>query len=166
MTKEPSADPAAKKLWDMVDAIKVAMMTTLTDGVMRSRPAACVQMDRRAELWFFTLAPADKAGSGAQRVNLGFVDTANEDYVSLSGTATIVRDRELVRKLWTEDQTVWFPKGCDDPDLALLRVDVEEAEYWDRPSRAQVGAFGLVKAIVDETPDLAENRKLTFAGAR
>ena len=25
----------------------------------------------------------------------------------------------------------WFPKGEDDPDIAVLRVDVSEADYWE-----------------------------------
>jgi general stress protein 26 len=39
----------------------------------------------------------------------------------------------------------WFPDGLDDPDLALLRVHVEAAEYWDSPSSTMVHIVGFVR---------------------
>jgi general stress protein 26 len=27
----------------------------------------------------------------------------------------------------------WFPRGLEDPDLALLEVRIDKAEYWDEP---------------------------------
>jgi hypothetical protein len=26
---------------------------------------------------------------------------------------------------------IWFPRGLDEPDIALLRVEIESAEYWN-----------------------------------
>ena len=46
----------------------------------------------------------------------------------------------------------WFPKGQDDPDIALLEVRVEMAEYWDAPSSAMVHAYGYVKAVTTGKP--------------
>ena len=74
----------------------------------------------------------------------------------------MVRDRAKAKELWSEEQRIWFPGGIDDPDLALLKVKVEQAEYWDKPTSAMVAAQGLVRAVADETPDLGENEKLTF----
>lgn len=59
-------------------------------------------------------------------------------YASLSGSATIVRDRDRVRALWSESFRPWFPDGPDQRDLALVRVDPQVGEYWD-----QRGATGL-----------------------
>jgi general stress protein 26 len=28
----------------------------------------------------------------------------------------------------------WFPKGEDDPEIAVLRVDVREGEFWQASS--------------------------------
>ena len=45
-------------------------------------------------------------------------------YVSVSGTASISRDREKMKELWSPIHKAWFPKGLDDPNIALLRVEV------------------------------------------
>jgi hypothetical protein len=60
----------------------------------------------------------------------------------------------------------WFPDGLGDPDLALLRVRVEKAEYWDAPSSKMVQLAGFVKAIVtgQRADDLGENEKIDLKG--
>lgn len=158
----------ARKLWDMVDQIRVAMLTTVDGGVLRSRPMECMQADGNGVLWFFTNISSHKTSevSAQQQVNLGFADTTKQNYVSISGRASVVRDQAKAKELWTEDQRAWFPRGLDDADLGLLRVEVEQAEYWDRPSAEMVGAQGLVKAMADETPDLGENQKVNLEPAR
>jgi general stress protein 26 len=70
-------------------------------------------------------------------------------FVSLSGTARIVRDRALIARLWKSSWKVWFPKGKDDPALCLLRVDPTEAAYWDMSGSAGVRyVFEMAKAYV------------------
>jgi hypothetical protein len=55
----------------------------------------------------------------------------------------------------------------DDPDLALLRVDVERAEYWDAPSGTMAEIAGFVKAAVTRRPaDIGENEKVEFKAGR
>jgi general stress protein 26 len=164
---QPKDRPAqkAQKLWQMVQDAKIAMLTTRDAGRLRCRPMECLQVDQETgTLWFFTGASSPKTGEvdGEREVALGFADKAQQNYVSISGVATLVRDRAKARELWTEEQRAWYPKGLDDPELTLLKVRVEQAEYWDRPTGEMVAAQGLVRAIADETPDLGENEKLTF----
>jgi general stress protein 26 len=49
-----------------------------------------------------------------------------------------VRDTEKMRALWSSGLDRWFPRGLDDPDLALLEVRIDKAEYWDRPREENV----------------------------
>lgn len=158
----------ADKLWQMVQDIRIAMLITRDGGVLRGRPMECVQAEPSGTLWFFTGASSPKAGEvdDQREVALAFIDKPEQNYVSVSGRAVVVRDRAKARALWTEDQRVWYPDGLDDPDLALLKVTVERAEYWDRPTSEMVAAQGLVRAIADETPDLGENEKLSFGRSR
>jgi general stress protein 26 len=163
--RKAGKDDSARKLWRIVGDTKIAMLTTEDDGVLRSRPMECVQVDEEgAILWFFTGASSPKTAEvrADRAVNLSLVDKPNQNYVSLSGRATIVRDRAKAKELWSEEQRAWYPGGVDDPELALLKVTVEQAEYWDKPTSAMVAAQGLVRAVADETPDLGENEKLTF----
>ena len=159
-----SKDDSVRKLWQLVGEIRIAMLTTEDNGVLRSRPMECIQVEESGTLWFFTAASSPKIAEMREEreVNLSLVDKPNQNYVSLSGRATIVRDRAKAKELWSEEQRVWFPGGVDDPELALLKVKVEQAEYWDKPTSAMVAAQGLVRAVADETPDPGENEKLTF----
>jgi general stress protein 26 len=53
-----------------------------------------------------------------------------------------------MKELWSPLHKAWFPKGLEDPKIALLRVDVDRAEYWDAPSSAAVRLFGFAKAVL------------------
>ena len=54
-----------------------------------------------------------------------------------------------------------FPKGLEDPDLALLRIDIEKAEYWDSPGTVVGRAYAIAKALVTGDKDATgDNVKL------
>jgi hypothetical protein len=63
------------------------------------------------------------------------------------GTARLFRDPEKMRQLWTPWVEPWFPYGLDDPDLGLLEVTVEDAEYWHAPASRMQRLFGLASAL-------------------
>jgi general stress protein 26 len=145
------------KLWDLIKDVKIAMLTTLDtrEGRLRSRPLVTLEADREGgDLWFFTAADSEKVSEieSEWRVNLSYANPAREIYVSVSGVAELVVDRDRIRRLWSPVQLVWFPKGVDDPRLALLRVRIVMAEYWDGPAtlagKAISIAAGIAKAVV------------------
>jgi general stress protein 26 len=141
----------SQHLWDLIKSIKVAMLTTEDPGGgLRSRPMATQQAEFEGDLWFFTRASSSKSNEAQMHpsVNLSYADPAGNKYVSVSGTAEIVRDPAKNKELWNPIYKAWFPKGLDDPDLALLRVHVEGAEYWDSPSSTMVQIAGFLKAMV------------------
>ena len=113
------------KLWSLVDDIKTGMMTSRDGQHLRSRPMRGHADRDSRELWFFT-----KSGEieSDHQVNLAYARPDKEEYVSLSGRASLVHDRERVDRLWSPYVAAWFPQGKGDPDLALIRVDVEQAE--------------------------------------
>ena len=53
---------------------------------------------------------------------------------------------------WNPILKAWFPKGLDEPDIALLKVAVEQAEYRDTASSKMVQPAGFVKAVVTGRP--------------
>jgi general stress protein 26 len=153
------------QLKSLIEDIKVGMLTTEDDdGTLRSRPLQTVGVDDDGSLWFFTSATSPKVAESKAdggRVNLSYANPGKHDYVSVSGKATLTRDREKMKQLWTKWVEAFFPKGLNDPDLALLRVDIEKAEYWDAPGSAIGRAYGLAKALTTgKTDALGENRKV------
>jgi len=162
----PDREEAIAKLRDLIKGIDIAMLTTIdtTDGTLRSRPMSTngdVEFD--GDIWFFTYASAHKVDEieANPQVNAAFARPDKQDYVSLSGKAELVKDRTKIEELWKPQLKAWFPKGTDDPDIALLKVSVEKAEYWDAPASVVAHAIGLVKAtLTGKQPQLGEDVKL------
>ena len=138
-----------RKLATMIRGIKVAMLTTMgPDRSLHSRPMVSQEVDFDGALWFFTQAGSEKTGEIRQNplVNASYVCTEEHHYVSLTGHASVVQDRDKMEELWSPSYRAWFPQGLDDPQLALLRVDVEQAEYWDMLSSSMVNLLDLERA--------------------
>lgn len=146
---------AIKKLGGMIKSTKFAMLTTIAeDGTLHSRPMATQQQEFDGDLWFFTGASSDKVHQAQQhqQVNVAYSDPDDMQFVSIIGTAQLVRDQAKIKELWNPIYKAWFPKGLEDPELALLKVNVEGAEYWDTPSGKMVQLVGFVKAVVTGQP--------------
>jgi general stress protein 26 len=96
------------------------------------------------DLWFFTKRDSRKFDElkADARVNLSFCDLKENNFVSLTGLASFVEDRNKMKQLWKPILRTWFPEGPEDPDLALFNVRCDEAEYWDGPS-----GLGMVLAL-------------------
>lgn len=150
MAQQADSDAIAK-LAKMIKGIRIAMFTTAgSDGELRSRPMATQQTDFDGNLWFFTDSDSGKVDEvGRERhVNVSYADPSDNRYVSVSGRASVVHDREKVKELWSPIHKAWFPNGPDDPNLTLLKVEVEQAEYWDAPSSKVVQLIGFAKATL------------------
>ncbi|TYR32297.1 pyridoxamine 5'-phosphate oxidase family protein [Mesorhizobium microcysteis] len=154
-----------KKLYEMIDDIKIAMLTTVEKGgALHARPMANQAADKSGTLWFFT----EKDGGVAKnvkanpRVSLGYAGSGA--YVAVSGNAEMIHDRKKIDALWSEEVKAWFPDGKDDPNLALLKVDPEVGEYWSFPSAPVSRAIGYVKAKLtgEAVDDIGENKKLAL----
>jgi general stress protein 26 len=96
-----------------------------------------------------------------REVNLSYAHVDKQHFLSVSGTAQTLRDQEKMKQLWTPWAQPWFPQGVDDPDLALLKVAISHAEYWDAPGSTAKRLYGLAKAIVSgNTEGLGQHRKV------
>lgn len=156
-------------LENLIRGISIAMMTTVCkDGSLFSRPMATQEPHFDGGLWFFTKADSAKVGEVDEegQVNLTYENSTESIYVSLSGRATLVQDRQLIEELWHEDLRAWFPEGINDPLLVLLRVDVEKWAYWDSKSSAMSEHAGTLKdAPAESIPaDLGDHRRVDVSG--
>jgi len=136
---------------------------TNADGTLHSRPMSTQRVETDGDLWFFTRASAPKVGEieREHQVNVSYAKPGDQRYVSVSGRAVVVRDRAKIEELWNPVLKAWFPKGLEDPDIALLKVSAERAEYWDSPSSAVAHAVSFIKAVVTGTPaNPGENEKI------
>lgn len=162
---EDKKQESIEKLKSMLEDIDFCMLTTMDGGSLRSRPMSTQEMDENGELWFFTSDKTHKVDEIAKddRVNAAYSKPNDNVYVSVSGRASIVKDRAKIEELWNPILKAWFPDGLDDPHLTLLKVTVEEAEYWDSPNSTLVQIAGFVKALVTgQQAKGGENEKISL----
>jgi general stress protein 26 len=122
-----------QKVYEMLESVESAMLVTHNpDGILDARPMRVADVEPAGSLWFMTSRSSRKVCEIEKdsRVLLVYQDPSGQ-YLSIAGTARIVDDGPRTRRFWKEPYKVWFPNGPDDPDLVLLSVDPEVAEFWD-----------------------------------
>lgn len=158
---------ARDKLWDLIKDIRIAMMTTQDDDVLRARPMQGYQDSFDGTLWFFSRLSSHKRLEieREHQVCLAYADPDHQRYVSVSGVASLEKDKARAKALWNKYAAAWFPEGLDDPDLVLIRVRTEQAEYWDSAASRAVQLYRVAKArLTGERPYGGENEKLDLTG--
>ncbi|QKG52560.1 pyridoxamine 5'-phosphate oxidase family protein [Hymenobacter sp. BRD67] len=140
-----------KKLFEKIKDVRIAMLTTFDEHhTLHSRPMATIKPEADGSLLFFTDKESAKVYEVKKdnQVNLSYSDPSANTYASISGRASAYRDEAKIAELWTEPMRGWFPKGKDDPNIMILQVDIDKAEYWDSPSSLLVQAYAYARAVV------------------
>lgn len=162
-----SPDEAREKVWELIKDIRICQLVTQDEsGRLYARPMSAMEHDNEGNLWFFTALDSPKAREiqSNPSVLLSYSDADKNNYVSISGNAAIVRDRAKIDELWSEFVRTWFPEGKDDPNLCLIKVEPDTAEYWDSPSSAFVLAYGYAKTrLTGNPPRMGENEKVRLS---
>ena len=101
------------------------------------------------------MAARRESSGGANRPS---ADTDSDSYVCVSGNAAVSEDAAKKKALWSPMAKAWFPGGVDDPDLLLVRIDIEHADYWDVKESEIVQLWRMAAAAVTGKPpvDLGE----------
>lgn len=118
----------------LIEGIEFAILTSShPNGHLHSRPMLTQQVTPDGALWFFSNVHSSKVDDirHSNQVNVAYADPEGNRYVSVSGTCEVVRNAQFASELWNSAYRRWFPKGLDDPDLILLKVTINVAEYWE-----------------------------------
>lgn len=163
-----------KKLYDLIESIEIAMMTTRrADGHLESRAMANQKLAGGADLWFVTREGTAKLSDLGYdpHVNLSYYKDGTREWISVSGTATVSRDRQKIKELYAPDWKMWFGEEGDprhgtpdDPRMVLIGVDVHAAVFLEVNKPKPVVLFELVKGwATGREPDLGEMHSVTEA---
>jgi general stress protein 26 len=160
-----------EELYRLIEGIEIAMFTTRrADGRLVSRPMATQARSPGADLWFVTDKSTDKLDElrADPQVNVAYYNMKSREYVSVSGTARVVDDRDRIRELYRPDWKAWFPgddqkSGTpDDPRITLIAVEASTAVYLKVDKPKPVVLFEVVKGMVTgATPDIGEVQQLS-----
>ena len=153
------------RIWALINDIPVAMVVTHQGQGqhMRARPMAMRPARDEGAIYFLTDVDAPKADEirRDETICLALADNKSQKYVSITGYAEIIDDRDRVKEIWsTYDKAFWPDKN--DPRIRILRVTPESAEFWEGAG-AVVSAVKLVAAIASgERMNIGENEKVEF----
>ena len=164
--KHLSGSEGRAKIAQLIKDVRIAMMTTAaSDGSFDSRPMATQKTEFDGTVWSLPRQDSGKAHQSADdsHISLIYADPSNANYVSAKGRATVSRDRAKIHELWNPMYKAWFPEGEDDPSIAVLRVDITEAQYWEASSSKLVrGIKYIAAAATGGKVNLGETGKVTL----
>jgi general stress protein 26 len=140
-----------EKVASLVKGIRIAMMSTIDEGgQIHSRPMATQNESFNGTLWFLTRSTSEKIGDirERQKVTLDYADPDESKYITLRGAASVSQDPAKIEEMWNPIYKAWFPGGKGDPEIAVLRVDVTEGEYWEANGNKIIMGIRYVAAAV------------------
>ncbi len=146
------------RLHDVVNDFDVAMLATHTTNAMHARPMAIACLDDGIGAYLVTDVNSLKVDEINANPYALLTFQSAKNFASVRGELTILRDRQLIEKMWKEAWKVWFPEGKSDPNIALLRFTAHEGEYWDNAGMQGLKyVYDAAKAYVTgETPQTDE----------
>lgn len=102
--------------------------------------------DYRGPVWFFTstenglyqqVQQAELSGK-TPRAMAHFTSKGHDVWATVHGNLATTRDRATIDRLWNRFVAAWY-EGKDDPKIALIRLDPQDAEIWIDASSVVAG---------------------------
>jgi len=154
-------------LFALIDEAEVAMMTTRRpDGHLESRAMANQKRAAGADLWFVAAAESGKVKEleADPHLNLAYYKDRTREWISVSGKASLVRDRDKIAELYADDWKMWFAEDedprsgtPDDPRLVLIGVKIHAAVFLELDKPQPVVLYELAKGwLTGQTPEIGE----------
>src|SRR6185295_14486472 len=105
------------RVWDIIEKVGIAMLTTSFPGGMRARPVEARPERDAGLIWIVTDVRSGKEHE---------IEAEHDD--------------AKAAEIWKLSDNMWW-RGPDDPNVCVLRVRPLTAELWDGPASAAVAAF-------------------------
>lgn len=155
--KDLFSKEAISKIKEMAEDIKTCMFCTeLSVRPIPTRPMALQEVDDKGNLWFISSAESNKNFEikHDDDVQLIFAKNSDAHFLSVFGKAIIYTDIAHIEEMWTPIAKTWFEDGKNDPNVTVIRVEAEEAYYWDTKNGKMISmlkmAAGAVFGKIDE----------------
>lgn len=152
-----------ERAWELMKKIGYAMLVTRDGERLRARPMAAYVEREEDAIYFLTdvRQHRDEEIARTPAVNLSFADTGGQKYVSVSGTATVTNDRDKIRGLFSTPARAWWD-NAEDPNIRVLKVRPEEAEFWDSPGKLVAYTKMAAAAVTGTRPEMGGDRKVAM----
>ena len=122
------------------------LMIGLTGNDEHHIPLTAQLDEDQVDTLFFFVAKDNRLAKGGKAM-AHFISKGHDYFACLSGTLRTDNDFAMIDKLWSKQAEAWFPAGKDDPNLALLRFDIDSGELWE----TDMSAGGVLKLLFGGT---------------
>lgn len=156
-------------LWDLIKDTRFCMLAHRhADGSLHSHPLTTMndRLDEAGSLYFFVSRKTEVGQRLRQdgSVNLAYANPGKDTWVSVTGRASVLEDLGKKKELFNTMAKAWFPGGPEDPDLELVEVRIDEAEYWNVKENKLLQLFKMAKAAATGTrpQGMGEHHEVRF----
>src|SRR5215212_4430686 len=161
-----SGEKGIKKIKELVDKASSCFFCTSPNSTLpvTARPMAVQDTDDQGNLWFLSAADShkNKEISKDPKVQLFFQGSHHSDFLTVTGKASISRDKDKIKEFWNPIMKTWFTEGEDDPRITVIKVAVDNGYYWDTKNSMFVSLIKrLTGAVVGKTMDDSVEGKVT-----
>lgn len=149
-----ASDPV--KAWEIAESVGICFL-----GTGRNQyPMAAIVRRTEGAIYFLTDARSEKISEVGEEatVQLTFSDKSANDFLFVEGDAFISDDREKIAELWNPFAKAWWD-DAEDPNIRLITVSPNRAEFWDGPNRLIAASKMLFAAVTGDSPDMGDNRE-------
>ncbi|MBY6347369.1 pyridoxamine 5'-phosphate oxidase [Providencia rettgeri] len=165
-----------EQLQEMIKDIRFAMFVTHAEGgqlhawpmtTQQAKMSSEHEVHEHDKLWFF-MARSSKVVNNLvanPHVNISYAEPRTDTYVSVSGMASVVESMNQKERFWNTLVEAWYEEGITDPDVALVCVQIESAEYWSvrEGKLAQAGKMLKATLMGERLTEIGEHGKITPA---
>lgn len=139
------SDDIRKTFWKALEDSPF-LMVGLTSSHMHSLPMTA-QLDKDADhcFWFYTSKDNRLASGGPAMAQ--FAAKGHDLFACIAGTLVVESDPAVIDRYWSKPVEAWYAQGRNDPNLLMLRFDLDDAEIWT----AEMGVKGLFKLMTGLT---------------
>lgn len=142
----PTPEELETKLWAGLRSDMTVMLGS--DGAPTRPMTAIIEgAEDKGPLWFFTSKSSTLASAGAGAATADYVANGHDLFGRIEGRISDATNRANIDRLWNPHVAAWY-EGKDDPDIALMRMDLESAEIWENASSLLAG----VKSLFGQKP--------------
>jgi general stress protein 26 len=151
--KNLESKQAIEKLNELADKM-TCFLCTYENDEMISRPMSTQAVDEDGTIWFFSSKESLKNYQIRKdgKVNLLYCDNNKQHYLSLSGIAEVLYDKEKIHALWSPLAKAWFEEGENDPDITLIKIVPNTGHYWDTKNGKLISMIKIATAAITGKP--------------
>jgi general stress protein 26 len=148
---------AIETVHELIKDIEIAMLTTVSEEGLVSRPMKTQDVEFDGNLWFLTKKDTGKFHELLRnsQVNLAY---AGKSFVSIRGKAELVESTEKLKQYWSSAYEKFLETSVDDPNLILIKVEADTAEYWDTGNKFKMAKFLFRRLLGQNTEGTEINR--------